>query len=296
MPRKGERVMDSKQVKENGNAGADGERRRELGAMLRDLVKEKGRAGTARLLGVDRKTVRRAHDTGHLTDHVAGALERLLGNGEEESRDPPGEATLEERVDRLEEDVAALRESMDGIRGRTEGAGADHRAGEEAMATGEEVVGEGQDIASEGKVTREGEGMASDVVPSVDGLSTQRRRVLRRKEPELVTERPAPDDPEVYGPAWPLVEEWRRLREGHPYQGKSLSWLVTQERLLFLELAMLEEHGLTLPPETQPLRGFGRRGQTSWRHTALNDTRKALQKRRMLRWVRRVLTLGLWRK
>ena len=92
------------------------------------------------------------------------------------------------------------------------------------------------------------------------------------------------------------MEEWRRLRDGHPFQGKSLSWLVTQERILVLELAMLEEHGLTLPPEKQPLRGFGRRGQTSWRHTALNDTREALQKRRMLRWIRRVLTLGLWRK
>ena len=59
---------------------------------------------------------------------------------------------------------------------------------------------------------------------------------------------------------------------------------------------MLEEHGLTLPPETQPLIGFRRRGQTSWRHTALNDTREALHRRRMLRWVRRVVTLGLWRK
>ena len=32
-----------------------------------------------------------------------------------------------------------------------------------------------------------------------------------------------------------------------------------------LVLAMLEEHGLTLPPERQPLRGFGRRGQTTHR-------------------------------
>ena len=115
---------------------------------------------------------------------------------------------------------------------------------------------------------------------------------MRLRDRELVTETPAPEDPEVYGPAWPLVEEWRSLREGHPYQGKSLSWLVTQERILVLELAMLEEHGLTLPPEKQPLRGFGRRGQTSWRHTALNDTREALQKRRMLRWVRRILHPG----
>ena len=57
---------------------------------------------------------------------------------------------------------------------------------------------------------------------------------------------------------------------------------------------MLEEHGLTLPPEKQPLRGFGRKGQTSWRRKALYDTRVALRKRKLLRWVRRVCTLGLW--
>ena len=86
------------------------------------------------------------------------------------------------------------------------------------------------------------------------------------------------------------------LRAGHPRRGGSLSWLVTEERLLMLELAMLEEHGLTLPPEKQPLRGFARRGQTSWRWKALADTRVALRKRKLLRWVRRVLTLWLWRK
>ena len=49
---------------------------------------------------------------------------------------------------------------------------------------------------------------------------------------------------------------------------------------------MLEEHGLTLPPETQALRGFGRKGQTTHRWKALADTRVALRKRKLLRWVR----------
>ncbi len=285
--------MAEEKVNKNGNVGVESERRRELGAMLRDLVKKEGRVGTARLLGVDRKTVRRAYDSGQLTDHMAGALEKLLGGGVEDSEETPDEVTLEERVERLEEDVAELRESVGALRGYAEGEGADDRGGEEAMARCEGALAGCQDTASEGMATQEGKGRASGAVPSVDGLITRRRRVLGRKDPELVTEQPDEEDPEVYGPAWPLVEEWRRLREGHPFQGKSLSWLVTQERILVLELAMLEQWGLTLPPETQPLRGFGRRGQTSWRHTALNDTRKALQKRRMLR---RLLTLGLWRK
>ena len=117
----------------------------------------------------------------------------------------------------------------------------------------------------------------------------------RQKYPELVTREPASDDEEVYGATWPLVEEWRRLREGHPSDGRSLSWLVTEERILELELAMLEKHGLTLPPETQPLTGHWRRGQLSWRWTALYDTQTARVKRELLRWVRRIRTLGLWR-
>ena len=63
-----------------------------------------------------------------------------------------------------------------------------------------------------------------------------------------------------------------------------------------MELALLEEHGMTLPPETYPLRGFGRNGQPNWRRTALYDTRRVRAKRELLRWVRRALTLGLWRR
>ena len=45
-----------------------------------------------------------------------------------------------------------------------------------------------------------------------------------------------------------------------------------------MELALLEEHGMTLPPEKQPLRGFDRNGQVNWRRTALSDTRRERKK------------------
>ena len=90
--------------------------------------------------------------------------------------------------------------------------------------------------------------------------------------------------------------EWRGLKDTHPNRGSGLSWLVTEGRVLSVELALLEEHGMTLPPETYPLRGFDRNGQLNWRRTALYDTRRARAKRELLRWVRRALTLGLWRK
>ena len=116
----------------------------------------------------------------------------------------------------------------------------------------------------------------------------------RKLDPLVVTVEPTEDDTEVYGAAWPRIEEWRRLWKEHPTKGKTLSWLVREERILELELAVLEEHGLTLPPETYPLTGFWRRGQVDWRKEALYDTRRARAKRELLRWVRRLLTLGRW--
>ena len=58
----------------------------------------------------------------------------------------------------------------------------------------------------------------------------------------------------VYGPAWPLVHEWRGLWDVDP-RDSDLSELERVERIRELEVAMLEEHGLTLPPETEPLQG-----------------------------------------
>ena len=107
---------------------------------------------------------------------------------------------------------------------------------------------------------------------------------------------PAWDDEEVYGEAWELVQEWRQLKETHPNEGKSLEWLLTEERFLELELALLEDRGLTLPPARFPLRGFDRAGQTGWRRKALDHTRRRLRRQRALHWARRVLTLERWRR
>lgn len=66
----------------------------------------------------------------------------------------------------------------------------------------------------------------------------------------------AEDSPEVYGDAWLLVAQWRELKARLPVQGRSLSWLTGYEWLLALELAMMEEQGLTLPPQKQSVKGL----------------------------------------
>ncbi len=269
-------------------------RRFRLSGLLRELVRQEGRMEAAELLGVNYRTLVKAEESGELTGRMSDALERLLGTGED-----PEAVRLRERMAALESGMEALtkemRDGLDEIRAVVDGVKAGANKDSQTQ-TQDGWNGRSEAQAQAGVEEEEAAGPVSGrPAPPVAGFRSNKPFVERRLDSGVVTEEPADDDPEVYGDAWPLVKEWRSLRAGHPHQGSSLSWLVNEERLLTLELAMLEEHGLTLPPEKQPLRGFGRKGQTSWRWTALHDTRVALRKRELLRWVRRVCTLGLWR-
>ena len=247
-----------------------------LMALLLDVIREKGRMEAADLLGVNYKTLARAVETGSLSPRMSHALDRLLL-----SQKTKATARQQERIEALEQRVETLEQKIESSLGKV-------RAFVESQvkAFGDEHVRALRQL--ERRVAEVGAGQGSG-----SGANAVRKPVgnttFRRKYPELVTREPAPDDEEVYGAAWPLVEEWRRLRDGHPSDGKSLSWLVTEERILDLELAMAEEHGLTLPPETQPLRGVWRNGQRRSIEAALGDTRWARTRRERLRWVRTAL-------
>ncbi len=238
----------------NGNGSVDAERLRRLrlSEFLRDLVRQEGKMEAAELLGVNHKTLTRAEESGEITGRMGDALELLLRR-----EDDAEVARLREAVGALEERVAALEGGME-----TPPAADVEGGGESSQVEGGDE--DGTQAQAQGGKHEEGAGRSETrAAPPMAGVRSKKRATLRRLDPEVVTEEPADDDDEVYGDAWPLVEEWRRLRAGHPNQGKSLSWLTTEERLLVLELAMLEEHGLTLPPETQALRGFGRKGQAT---------------------------------
>ena len=87
---------------------------------------------------------------------------------------------------------------------------------------------------------------------------------MRREYPDLATREPADDDEEIFGDAFPLIVEWRGLKDSHPERGKG-PFVAGRPRSVCwqIELALLEERGMTLPPEKQPLRGLDRSGQTS---------------------------------
>ena len=269
---------------EDGQRDAEEQRRKWLLQFLRELVRSEGRMEALRLLEVNYQTLVKAEESGELTGRMIHALERLLL-----SRDgPDGEERREYR--QLARRVAALEEGMKELR-------REWRAGSRVGSTA--VVASGETATFPGEPPQAPAGDAgpteNDAAPPVDGLGIHAQpRTTRRKYPELVTVEPAQDDPEVYGDAWPLVREYRKLQDGHPRVGKDLSWLTVEEELLTVELALLEEHGLTLPPAEYPVMGPDRRNHTRWRWKALANTRKALARRLVLRWLRRALATCRW--
>lgn len=254
-----------------------------LMTLLHQLVREHDLKGAAEELGVDARTLATSMQEDRLSRRVRVALERLLLAERDRAVHEQGErlSALEKRVDGLEERVGAMAEglgrALSDVRSAvTEGTAA-ARVVEQRLARLESL--HGGTAASRAKQDAHGEAPPA-------------RKPLRRQYPDIVTREPAPDDEDVYGAAWPLIEEWRRLWATHPSQGKGLAWLIADERILELEIAMLKEHGLTLPPATHPLRG--RSSPVEWREAALDRVRHERAAAERRRWVRRVLTLGLW--
>ena len=271
-----------KDVVEKGRSVRDMHHLR-LMSLLQELERDNGRKKTAEMLGVDRRTLDASLDEGVLTRRIRGALEKALQSG-------VGSAAAEQRdrndrlADRLEELEGGFEELGKEIR-------ENNRASEDRDRAIREEMAQGFRQREREQAERRTAGDAGDEAKANGaGPQPRRRATLRREYPDLVTLEPAEDDEEVFGDVWPLIVDWRELKAVHPDVGKSLSWLRTEERFLALELTLLEEHGLTLPPATFPLRGFDRNGQVNWRKTALSDTRRALRKREFLH----SLTFGLW--
>ena len=259
-----ERVLHGTQAGEGSGGGVPDvdvavEKLREIKLMgfLREPERRQGRMAAAALLGVNYKTVARALDEDRVTGRVSHALELHLGEGGGSEM-----ARLRGEVERLAQRMAALEkrgsdvlpvaplagEGGDDMPGGSNGDGGKHSSAQ----------------AGDAKETVQSP-LPSTATPTalpVAGLGQRRPVRLRRGDPEMVTREPSDDDPEVYGEAWALLQEWRELKARHPVRGSSLSWLEEHERVLTVELAMLEEHGLTLPPQKQPVKGLERRDHT----------------------------------
>ena len=263
-----------------------------LTALLRELVRDGGFKGAAKALDIDQRTVAAAYRSGALSRRVRTALERGLQEGEGSAA-----AVQRERNDAQEGRMGDVEARVEDVAGQVEAQGRDMSKGFAAVRGDVKAVRNAQAQLERRVSALEGGGDARDEgdQASAAGGPAKRRSAPWREYPDLVTREPAEGDEEVFGDAWPLIVEWRALKNAHPIRGKGFAWLTDRKRLLEMEMALLLEHGMTLPPEKQPLRGFDRNGQINWRRTALSGTRRAWHWRWRVRQVLRRVTFGLWR-
>ena len=293
--------MDNGELKAKDAPSLENVHEVKLETLLKDLVNREGKIKTARTLGVNYKTVARSLKNGRLSVHLREALmTRLLdqeqgdaGNDESEQAGAPDqqvEALGEEMLDDMEE----LRETVEGLR-----AGYTRQLGELEKRLAEAEAGLGGRAASQSDGTDpqpRGEGVpreaGGDRGPSRRVSSHQ---AYRTTHASVITMEPQPGDEKVFGDAWPLVDEWRQLRESHPPEGKGVAWLADEERLRELEIALVGEHELTMPPGTDPWDSLSRRTQVRWRTQTLERVHRERVWAQVRRRIRRKLTFGLWR-
>ena len=193
--------------------------------------------------------------------------------------------TLEQRLEALEEEHRGLRELVEGQARQLEELGLRVAAleGTEQQADDAEAV-DASDVHGDDQV----EDFGQDWRPP--------RRRPGMLDAGVVTLEEQPDEEHAFGQAAPLVKEWRELRVG----GDQMAGRVDQGRAAVrrweLEVEMLRDFRLTLPPETHPMDDESRADHVRWRRDALAEARRELGLARRMQLLRRVLTLGLWRK
>ena len=264
----------------------DSLRHMRLMALLRDMIDDGGKVKAAKALGVNYRTVSKAVRSGTLTDRMADALERhlLLGGGSAAAQQQDRVDALVERVDAMEKE---LRGGLEAVVG-------------EVKAFREEHAGSMRHV--ERRLVRLEAGGHGSVTPSptgADGESGPKRRYVRpRTYPQLVTLEAEPDEELVYGDATPVIVEWREARAEFLKTlktGATLDRTEVQEPMLELEIAIVGEHGLTLPPASFPWDEFDRRDKVWERTQDLKRVRAERNRALLRRWLRRVFTCGLWR-
>ncbi len=276
--------------------------------LLHDLVDELGPGRVAEQLRVDRKTLWRVLNTGRLTPRLMGTLERRerAAAGPDGARQRERSSALEQRVAALERElparIDALRTEFEGLTSaQTEALRAWERrlpAAESQQAEGDQAVPEPapdtMDVPAQAPAAAPPP--VKGVPQPVIGAQPQVRPPWRA-HPEVITQEAEEGEELVYGVATPLIVAWRQARTAFPDKAKSRverasGWV----RMCELELILVGEHKLTLPPETYPWDKFRRERELWEQQQSLRDAR--WERRRALCWrfLRRLLTLGLWRR
>ena len=264
--------------------------------LLVALVEEQGRVPAAQVLGVNYRTLALCCDSRQVSLRMRRALEEFrerggVGGGEAGDGDgdgPPdgGVVALRQRVSELEDENAELRELADAQARQLEELTRRFAALEGAGQTNDD----GEVVDADDDETRDheqGDSEAQDWRPP--------RRRPGMPDAGVVTLEEQPDAEHAFGPAAPLVAEWRRMRLAGQTAGSRVDRAVAAVRRWVLEAEMLGDYRLTLPPDTYPLDDGRRADRVRWRRDALAEARLELRRAKLARLLRRVIMLGLWR-
>ena len=261
-------------------------------ALLRELVRQRGVRGAATTLKIDPRTVAASMEGESLSWQVREAMERGLGS--EVGTGPSqreGNDSRDQRIEEMERRVEALEKE---VRSAQEASTAEAWTEVDRRLDGfDQAFREMNYRLTRLEQVKEKE--PEDVEPRASNSGREARRVYHSSYFGfgVISKEPHPGEELSYGPGMPLVEEWRRLTKEREV-GTKLTQAKTRERIMELEIAMLGEYKLTLPPGSSPLDDFTRGAELDWRERALENIQRERVRRALVRWVRRVCTLGLW--
>ena len=273
-----------------GRTEGEAERGEQLGGLLAKLVSDHGQSGAAAELGVSERTIRRSVAAGKLTRGLRIALEKHLLM--REGAGMPG-STSERRLDALERWQTEQTQQLISVAGELQSArGAISELARDVAGR----LGEMQETLSE-------------VLSVQQEIRRRLDQVEKRSRADPPPVREAAVEPVGSGAgAAPsrngdgydekteaLVTEWRRLKTEQAQARTRLDRVTAAEARLELEIELIREHEMGIPPGERW--GLGvRLREVSWRWGALADRRRERRRLTVLRWVRRILTLGRWRR
>ena len=284
-PVQGEPGTDEEDMYPDESRSLENLRHMRLMALLRDMVDTEGGEKTAKALGVSYRTVSRTIESDRLTKRMMAALERhlLLGGGSAAAQQRKSIKALEKRVGELEEGLGSGLEELRGV----------IDSGIEGLR--EERAQEMRQLGRRLAKIEAGRGDRDSADEIRDAVEKSTVKPAWRPYRDLVTLEPEPGEEQVYGDATPLIVEWRMARAEYLDAEDGLSRAIAKERMRELEIELIGGRELTLPPRTYPWDGSDRRDEV-WRRTqALERARVERTRAQIRRWIRRVLTLGLWR-
>lgn len=213
-----------------------------LWKVFQQLVDERGPVNTASSLRVNYRTVAANLREGRLSPRMRKALREFEAASEPAEADRHGSGIRDrdngaaQQMERLEANVAHLRQMMEGQSGVLQELG--------GRVTGlEELVGE---------LLAANWGPAADEVVAGQWSPPERGQGL--PPAGVVTVQPQPDEEHAFGPAAPLVAEWRKLYASRRRRAGDVTGRREEERMWELCVLLMDGYELTLPPHSEPLR------------------------------------------